>query len=593
MNCSASQYDTQCWVIAEVARIPPVYNSRMLQPCLCLAVLIAVLAGCAAPERHTAVQWEPIEITLSSARDYDWWEFPVTARFVHSGSGRELTLEGYWTGPRAYSVRFAAPLAGAWRYETRSDDSRLNGRSGVVEVAAPEPDAISENPNLRGQIRIAAGGRTFEYADGTPFFLLADTLWAGNTARAGLGENQDGPFFEHLADRKRKNFSAVLMQMFHGFGDYPEDPTGHRNEGGHLFIDREFARLNPDFFAFTDRRWKALWERGWVVASPVCWWGKTKTCRFEPEEAERLAAYLAVRYGSFNTLWAVSGEYQYVFRDCGWSEQDLNRIGEAIQRHNPYQRPLSIHPSGQTGWPPPHGSQSSRPFHDESWLDHHWLQTGQSFDRMHYLVTRPAENRALEPVRPVFCSEAYYEHAEDPEGAYHSRWQAWTAFLNGCAGYGYGAQGMWQFRDPDDPGGEPGKPADRASPWRQAIAFQGSGQVGHVRSVLGAMSWPRLVPARDKLTVNGRPNPQVSATDISAPQAASIPGEAWIVYIPRGNAASAIEIQGVEVSSLSARWIDPRTGEASDAAPVPVSDGRAKLPPRPDPQEDWALVLRP
>ena len=41
----------------------------------------------------------------------------------------------------------------------------------------PTPAELERNPNLRGQIRIAPNGRTFEYADGTPFFLLADTLW--------------------------------------------------------------------------------------------------------------------------------------------------------------------------------------------------------------------------------------------------------------------------------------------------------------------------------------------------------------------------------------------------------------------------------
>ncbi|MCP5115789.1 MAG: DUF4038 domain-containing protein, partial [bacterium] len=190
--------------------------------------------------------------------------------------------------PGTYSVRFAAPLPGAWHYETRSDDPGLDEQVGIFEVAAPDPEAIESNPNLRGQIRIAADKRTFEYADGTPFFLLADTLWAGNTARAGIGDNQDGPFFEYLADRKRKNFSAVLMEMFHGFGDYPQDPTGHRNEGGHLFIDRDFAQRSPEFLTFTVRRWQALWDRGWVVASPYSWWGKTKACRFSPEEAGRL-----------------------------------------------------------------------------------------------------------------------------------------------------------------------------------------------------------------------------------------------------------------------------------------------------------------
>lgn len=69
---------------------------------------------------------------------------------------------------------------------------------------------------------------------------------------------------------------------------------------------------------------------------------------------------------------------------------------------------------------------------------------------MHNIVTRAAEDRVLTPPRPVFCSEGYYDVADDADQAYHARWQVWSAMLNGCAGYGHGAHGIWQFYDPAD-----------------------------------------------------------------------------------------------------------------------------------------------
>ncbi|MCI0432686.1 MAG: hypothetical protein L0271_03410, partial [Gemmatimonadetes bacterium] len=56
--------------------------------------------------------------------------------------------------------------------------------------ACPTAAEIDRNPDLRGSIRVARSGWHFEYADGTPFFLLADTAWAANTARCGLGERR-------------------------------------------------------------------------------------------------------------------------------------------------------------------------------------------------------------------------------------------------------------------------------------------------------------------------------------------------------------------------------------------------------------------
>lgn len=557
-------------------------------PALTVSLL---LAGCGTEPPRQALVWEPVDIPLEALQQRPWHEFPARAVFTHE-SGETIELEAFWTAEKQYAVRFSAPKPGSWSFVTHSDDPALDGVSGVVEASQPDPGRLDVNPNLRGSIHIASNQRTFQYDDGTPFFLLADTLWAGNTARAGLGDNEDGPFFQYLADRKRKSFSAVLMQLFHGFGDYPEDPDGHANEGGHLFLDRDFDRLNPDFLRATDARWQALWERGWVVASPYSWWGKTKTCRFDPEQAQRLAAYLAVRYGAFtNSIWAVSGEYQYVFRDCGWTEADLNAVAEAIQAHNPYRRPLSIHPSGQTRWEDGHGVQSSRPFNDQPWLDHHWLQTGQSLDRVYNIALRAAENRTLQPSRPVFCSEAFYERDDDPDAAYHARWQAWSAFLNGCAGYGYGAQGMWQFYDSDHPSGEPGKDTGFQVDWEEALAFAGSGQVGHVRTVLSELDWPSLEPRPDAVLLDGRPAPPPSPDDITPPQAAEIPGEAWILYLPRGNGGKAISLHGLDPGAWNRTWIDPRTGEPSDAGRAETSSDPLPVPERPDPSQDWTLLL--
>jgi hypothetical protein len=425
---------------------------------------------------------------------------------------------------------------------------------------------------------------------------MASTLWAGNTARCGLGSNQDGPFYRYLSDRKRKGFTAILMQLFHGFGDYGYGrypaALGHRNEGGKPFHDGVVTRLNPEHFGYLDKRMHAAWERGFVVASPTAWFGKTDDCKFTPEDAKRISAYLRVRYGAYNGLWALCGEYQYAMRDCGWSADDISELGRVVQDHNPYDHPLSIHPSGRIDWPPPHNVQSSRPFHDQGWLDHHWLQTGQSVDRLHNIVTRARENRALRPVRPVFCSESYYERATDPDAAYHMRWQAWAAFLNGCAGYGYGAFGIWQFHDPNDPEGETGKATRDVVPWKRAIQFPGPSMLKHVAALLTSIEWWRLEPARDRLRIDGKACPAPTRTDLTPPHAATIPHELWIVYLPRANDEREISLPpGATDKAKRMRWYDPRQGTWRRTDVSSQGHG-ARLPSPPTPSnEDWVLVL--
>lgn len=111
--------------------------------------------------------WQPVDIELSAEGDWPWWEFPVTARLVHSESGRTVEVEGFWSGPRRQTIRFSAPVAGRWRYETRSVDPGLDGVRGGVVARAPTSAELARNPNLRGQVRVAVNGRHFEYADGT------------------------------------------------------------------------------------------------------------------------------------------------------------------------------------------------------------------------------------------------------------------------------------------------------------------------------------------------------------------------------------------------------------------------------------------
>jgi hypothetical protein len=536
--------------------------------------------------------WETVEITLRAAHAHPDPYAGAQVWVDLKGPGFSRRCHGFWDGGDTFRVRVMATAPGTWTWRSGSqlDDPGLAGQSGTFEATAWTEAEKQANPNRRGLVRIAASRRHFEYADGTPFFPLADTLWAGNTARCSLGANEDGPFFQYLSDRQAKGFNTILMQYVHGYGDYP-DGQAHRNEGGYAFLDRDPARLNPAYFQALDRRMQALSECGFVVAVPTMWWGKTKKPLFTPEDARRISTYVAARYGTCNSLWSLSGEYQYTFADCGWKPEDFGRLGAEMQRHNPWRHPLSIHPSAQLGWKPPHNCQSSRPFHGEAWLDHHWLQTGQSVDRLFNIVTRLAENRALEPAVPVFCSEAYYERAGDAESAYHTRWQVWTALLNGAAGYGHGAQGIWQFLDLSDSQGETGKQESEAVPWREAIRLPGSAQMRPARTFLASLDWWNLQPRRDALRVDGKPNWLPTKTDLTPPHAASIGDKTWVIYIPRGNEKREITLSVGIAEAGAARWFDPRRGEFAGPA-LAWAPQTGPLPPRPAPaDEDWLLVV--
>jgi hypothetical protein len=559
--------------------------------------LVMIMTGCihihsshAQDATPSAKQFSVIDFSLTAQDRHEWWHFPVEAIFSHLESNTKITIHGFWNGDNNYVLRFSPTLAGAWSYTTSSTDPGLNNVRGRVVATAPTESEVADNPNYHGHLTISRNGRYFEYADGTPFFLLADTNWALNTSRCGLGNNKDGPFYQYLADRKSKKYSTILMSFMRGFGD-TEEPAGQRNEGGYPFINGKSLQLNPSYFNYLDERLDAIWGHGLLAAANVTWFGKLN-CFFDLTWAKRISAYLMNRYSAFNGIFSVSGEYQYAMEDCRWVRESFEEIGNLIRAYNPYHKPVSIHPSGRTNWPAPHGVQSSREFHRSSWLDHNWLQTGQSAALIFNIAGRALENYALSPVKPVFLSEAYYESALDPDHTYHSRWQPWAAFLNGAAGFGYGADGMWQFFNPGDPKGETGKNVKSPLPWWEAINFAGANQMQYARQLLDKYAWWKLTPHREWLTINGQKNKLPTASDITPPHCAAIPGELLIVYLPRSNSDKSIEITNLGKKNYKAIWFNPRSGSEMIIQDPPDKVSQWEIPARPIPsQEDWVLVL--
>ena len=73
-------------------------------------------------------------------------------------------------------------------------------------------------PTRRGFIKPCASGHAFEYADGTPFFLLGDTWYAAATHRFKWNDDAqprpigpDAGFKDYLRLRKSQGFNAVAI----------------------------------------------------------------------------------------------------------------------------------------------------------------------------------------------------------------------------------------------------------------------------------------------------------------------------------------------------------------------------------------------
>jgi hypothetical protein len=146
--------------------------------------LIATIMA-AASQAETRRVWEKVEITLRSQRSYQNPYTDVQVWLDLQGPGFEKRCYGFWDGGSTFRVRILATAPGRWTWESDAHvvDPGLQGIRGEF-TAIPWTEAeLDENPCRRGMVQPSGNGHAFEYADGTPFFLLGDTWWATPTSR--------------------------------------------------------------------------------------------------------------------------------------------------------------------------------------------------------------------------------------------------------------------------------------------------------------------------------------------------------------------------------------------------------------------------
>ncbi len=525
--------------------------------------------------------WECVELAFTAAEAYGnpFADVRLQVRFT-SEAGRELLVPGYWDGGNQWKVRFAPDAEGAWSWMSscsRPEDGGLHGVSGRLEAAAWTEAELGENPNRRGFIRVHEGGRYFEYADGTPFYWLGDTLWAAHTSRCDMERTLPA----YLADRKEKGFSVIQMVVGAptvGDGDTSSAyvnyaPSYFSNEGGWAY-SRRYDLINPAYFKHLDERIRLMSDMGFVPCLMAMWGQELKAMKVEA--ALPYLRYIVARYAAFNVCWSPAGEYLFTWDVEGWRE-----LGEEIHRCDPYGHPTSVHSVA-----PHSGSQH---YHAEDWYDFNLIQVGHVLAFKNFMESLPDIDYRLQPAKPAIMSESWYENHPNrlmDDGRWIDdrdiRFAAYVPLLQGCVGQTYGAHGIWSLFD----GGEADRWRDdeRPSHWEHDLKLPGSTQMKHLRTLMEMFEWWRLEPHREAVTTE----------QANSVYCAAIPGNVYVIYITGGAAPAPVMAHILERSgeTYDGRWFNPRTGEWSEAEGAYSGYGCGWMwrTTTPD-QEDWVLTL--
>ncbi len=414
--------------------------------------------------------------------------------------GETLRVPAFWAGGSHWKVRYASPEIGVHHFRTECSDTTDAGLNGVTGYAKVVP-YIGDNPLYKhGPIRVATahGGRYFEHVDGKPFLWLGDTWWFGLCKRMKWPED-----IHTLAeDRKAKGFNVIQIVA----GLYPELPPldpSCENEAG-LPWEPGFTRVRPEYFDLADRRLEYLVESGFSPCI-VGAWGYFMP-EMGPEKLEKHWRYLIARYGALPAIWCIAGEvnlpYYYNPKfpfDDKEQAQTWMQVVRYVREHDPYRRPLTVHPTGL-------GNLSARGTADVNLLDYDMLQTGHGgLNDLDITVKTVTKSYTEPPAMPVVQGEVNYECLVgmdyNPDSI--QRLFYWCCMLSGTTGYTYGGNGIWQVNLEGQPkityGNYP------VPTWQKAMHLPGSTQLGVGHRLLDSLPWQRMSPHPEWAQVHQTP----------------------------------------------------------------------------------------
>jgi hypothetical protein len=503
------------------------------------------------------------EATFESKKSYADSFNDVDVDVVFEGDGQSWRIPAFWRGDGRWTVRFAPPAPGQYIYRLQSTDGRnpdLNGHAGRVMIAPYAGD----NALLRhGAPRVSQNHRYFEHADGTPFYWLGDTWWTN------LSDRLPWEGFQRLtADRVAKGFTVI--QIAAGLvpsneEHAPSDP-GFCNEGGCVW-EADFARINPKYFDYADRRIQYLVDHGLTPAIVGGW--RQVLAQMGIHKMKQQWRYIIARYGAYPVFWIAGGETydpppaerqkwaalaSEVVGDVP-KPGDWTEIVRYIRRTDPYHHPLSVHEID-----PPFDN----PIQDESLTDFDFFQSGhRGWPSVDTEIAQLNKHYArTSTTKPLVESEIGHERTGAEGYENFQRAAFWLAMLNGAAGFSYGNL-------PTAEAYSAAKPFHRSLVslynWEEGMRFPGATEVAMGAKLLRQHSWWKITPHPEWVQPHGttllEPNAQVNGFDIDLiaalerkppppdgdlplgewhkrhgtwrlPYAAGIPKELRLVYLP-------------------------------------------------------------
>jgi hypothetical protein len=477
--------------------------------------------------------------------------------------GETNLVYGFWDGQKTWRVRFSPSQPGRWTYRTTCSDTPnrgLHNRVGEFLCSAP----IGRSPfHLHGQVQAARDHHHLEYADGTPFFWLADTTWNG--IQAADPKNWE----VYALTRAARRFTVIQWAVNPG-----EDANGQTAIGG--FPDR--IAIKPEFFQQLDAKLDVLSQAGLLsaIAPLVELEPQQRASSPSDDQTALLVRYAVARWGAEPVVWLLAFDGSDPALVNRWK-----RIGQAVfseGRHSP----VLVYPGTaiealegfrSQNWVDLLGGQPIADFTDgalERAFGGPFFREWSNTPSLPVIPFLPCENGLKPGSRERFSSE------EVRKAAY------WSLLLSPPAGLSYAGRGVVEW-DPSLPEQKTKVRGAILPLWRRAMFMPGAKQMTQIAGFVGGIDFWRLRP--EPKTLAAQPGSTSPRKFIAAE--ATETKDLALVYDPEDRSIE-LTLDGLPPRPVAA-WFNPGS---SASTPIPiVVDGKSCQITTPQ-AGDWVLILR-
>ncbi len=414
------------------------------------------------------------------------------------------------------------------------------------------------------RLKVSDNGRYLVDGNGEPFFWLGDTGWTMFTSLT----REEAEYY--LENRREKGFNVIQCVLVH----WTSNDLRANQDAQRPWLNDDPATPNAAYFDHVDAIVELAEQKGIVLAMLPAWGDfVTEDGIITTENARMYGLWLGFRYQSApNIVWVLGGD-----RLPSGHEDVFRELAVGLAQGDNSSHLITYHPRGG-------GHSSAEFFHVEDWLSFNMIQSSHSID---YPNKRNIlSDYGKSPAKPTLDGEPRYENIMNGlrrEGArmddHDVRKAAYNAVLSGALGHTYGCNGVFQFYKPGEESRWP-----PGIEWKAALDLPGARDMTHLKSLMLARAWHRLVPDQSLVLKGGGKDGRY------VPAARSENGQFAYIYVPVRQSIT-VDMGKIRGEGAKASWYNPRTGESTQLGEFENSGPMEFTPPTGPEDPDYVLVL--